>query len=91
MDSTEKLDAAFKQARTNAVLFIEAYNARLPSRACPSCDDEGHLPGLRCPACGYKHSSTWLILRDTEWGYEAVTLTNRKFIVASFPLEPGSR
>lgn len=71
----------------HAVLFIESYNARLPAKACPSCKEVGHLPGIQCPTCGYKHGETWLILRGTEWGYEAVALTNRKKIVAVFPIE----
>lgn len=90
MDSYDELDRAFKEARKNAVLFIESYNARLPSKACPSCRDAGHLPGIRCPACGYLHGSAWLILRDTEWGYEAITLTNRRGLVAYFPIKGSS-
>lgn len=86
----EALDGAFAAAKAEALDFLSGYNASLPSHACPGCGDAGHVPGLRCPACGYKHDRAWAILRDTEWGYDVVELTNRRKILARFQLPPES-
>jgi hypothetical protein len=86
-DQAETLDRAFSEAKTEALGFVAGYNASLPSQACPECGDAGHVPGLRCPACGYKHDRAWAILRDTEWGYDVVWLTNRKKVLASFRIK----
>jgi hypothetical protein len=59
----------------------------LPSDRCPKCLGDGHVPGLTCPACGYRHAVAWAILRDGEWGYEIVSLTNRKHVLARFDVE----
>ena len=84
MDTYESLQAAFEKARKESLSFITAYNAKLPTERCPKCGDAGHVPGLRCPACGYRHVIAWAILRDTEWGYEAVPLTNRRTVLKEF-------
>lgn len=89
-DESDRLGRAFSVAKTEALSFITGYNASLPSQACPSCGDEGHVPGLRCAACGYKHDRAWAILRDTEWGYDVVELTNRRKILARFELPSES-
>lgn len=81
------LEGAFQLQKDRALSFIEKHNAALPSKRCPACHDEGHVPGLRCPACGYRHNVAWAILRDTEWGYEAIPLTNRRKVLAEFRVE----
>ena len=81
-------ERAFGDARRRATLFISKYNEALPRSACPSCGDEGHLPGIKCPACGYRHETAWAILRDTEWGYEVVPLVNRERVIATFEIDP---
>lgn len=86
-ESLEYLEGAFAVARSQALVFIEEHNAALPD-ICPKCDDSGHVAGLRCPACGYRHRISWAIIRDTEWGYEAVSLTNRRKVLAVFNLNP---
>lgn len=78
------LEKAFADAKTDALDFIKKYNAKLPTESCPKCGDAGHIPGLRCPACGYRHNIAWAILRDSEWGYEVIALTNRKTVVREF-------
>lgn len=84
---SEDLEQAFAEAKARALDYIGAYNAKLPSKRCPNCGDEGHVPGLRCPCCGYRHPVAWAILRDSEWGYEVVTLTNRRKVLAEFRVE----
>lgn len=86
-DQEEILGRAFAEAKAQALGFVARYNASLPSTACPECGDAGHVPGLRCPACGYRHDRAWAILYDTEWGYDVVWLTNRKKILASFRIK----
>lgn len=90
MDS-ERIDSrlteAFSIQKRRALHFIENYNAKLPADRCPACHEDGHVPGLRCPACGYRHAVAWAILRDGEWGYEVVALTNRRKILAEFRVE----
>ena len=81
---SEDFEQKFAEAKSRALDYIGAYNAKLPSKACPECNDDGHVPGLRCPCCGYRHPRAWAILRDTEFGYDVVLLTNRKQILASF-------
>ncbi len=80
-------EGAFRLQKNRALSFIEKYNAALPTRCCPACHDTGHVPGLRCPACGYRHHTAWAILRDGEWGYEVIALTNRRKILAEFRVE----
>ena len=82
-----QLEGAFQLQKDRALSFIEKHNAALPSKRCPECHDEGHVPGLRCPACGYRHGVAWAILRDGEWGYEVIALTNRKKVLAEFRVE----
>ena len=83
----QRLSETFRIQKAKALLFIKEYNAVLPSEECPSCKDDGHVPGLLCPACGYRHHKPWAILRDGEWGYEVIALTNRKKILARFNVE----
>lgn len=85
--SHARLESAFQHQKARASSFIEKYNAALPSRRCPACDDEGHVPGLRCPACGYRHHTAWAILKDGEWGYQVIALTDRRKILAEFRVE----
>ena len=85
--SYDQLHEAFLGKKRQALAFIHDYNASLPSDRCPSCGDQNHVPGLRCPVCSYRHAVSWVILRDGEWGYEAVALTNRKTILATFNVE----
>lgn len=84
MDDEERLDRAFARAREKAAAFASKRNSKLPAAACPQCSDSGHVPGLRCPSCGYKHSEPWSIVLDTEWGYAVVALTNRRMVFAEF-------
>lgn len=86
------LDYSFIAARKAACRFISEHNRQLPSDFCPSCRDESHVPGLMCPACGYRHPVPWAILRDTEWGYAAVAISNSKLVIRDFPIEeaPGA-
>ena len=86
-EEVESLDRAFAAAKEEAVSYATGYNLSLPSRACPQCGDCGHVPGLRCPACGYRHDRSWAIIRDTEWGYDVVWLTNRRKVLASFRIK----
>lgn len=83
----DALEKAFLKARDEALEFIGDYNSKLPSESCPSCGDTGHVPGLRCPTCGYRHHIAWAILRDGEWGYEVVALTNRRKVLAEFKVD----
>lgn len=85
--SYSQLEEAFRHQKDRALCFIRKHNATLPSDSCPSCHEEGHVPGLRCPACGYRHKTPWAILRDTEFGYEVIPLTNRKVVIAEFKVE----
>ncbi len=79
-------DAAFLRQKKLALRFIEAYNESLPTESCPVCQCSGHVPGLPCPECSHVHPVSWVILRDNEFGYEAVALGTRE-IVASFSVE----
>lgn len=81
-----RLSQAFDRERANAQAFAEDYNSRLP-RTCPECGDEGHVPGLKCPACGYRHGKSWLIVRDNDWGYDVIALVPPRRIHASFVVE----
>lgn len=83
----QRLGLAFGAQKAKALKFIAAYNETLPSSHCPQCRDEGHVPGLVCPACGYRHHIAWAILRDNEWGYEVVPLASRKTVLARFNVE----
>lgn len=73
------LSDAFDKAKKDASAFLSKYNAALPG-VCPSCGEDGHLPGLPCVNCDYVHDVCFAILIDTEWGYEAATLKGRKTV-----------
>jgi hypothetical protein len=79
-----KLSLAFGAQKAKALRFIEKHNSCLPADLCPHCNEPPHVPGLRCPNCGYIHATSWIILRDTEWGYEAISLRDRHHVVAKF-------
>lgn len=80
-----RLDRDFKKAKGDATAFAEKYNAILPTENCPGCGTKDHCPGLACPECGYVHSLSWAILRDTDWGYDVVPLNKpRHVIIAGF-------
>jgi len=79
-----RLTVAFAEARAAALTYAARYNASLPVTACPQCDDGGHVPGLLCPACGYRHPVPWLILVDTEYGYELVSIARPRTTHAVF-------
>ena len=81
-----ELEREFQSARRDCLGFIKEYNKKLPTDYCPSCGDEGHIPGLRCPACGFRTGAdqVWLIMRDGEWGFEAIQLTDRRKVVREF-------
>lgn len=79
-------DRAFEEERQKALQFIEKHNAELPTPDCPQCGEDGHVPGLPC-RCGYKHPVSWVILRDTEWGYAAVSLNNQRHALARFHVD----
>lgn len=85
-DECDQLEAAFDRARHQALDFIKDHNAMLPTE-CPRCREESHIPGLRCANCGYRHETAWAILRDTEYGYEVVSLTDRQCILSAFPVD----
>jgi hypothetical protein len=82
-DASE-LDGRFRAARAQTEAYVEKFNAALPTDHCPQCHAEGHCPGLPCPTCGYRHEVSWLIVLDTEWGYAAVALNDRRVVVAEF-------
>jgi hypothetical protein len=86
-ESLESLEKLFGSARLRAGAYAEKYNSHLPGASCPKCHDLGHVPGLRCHMCGYRHPTSWAIIRDTEWGYEVVALTNRKKVIEKFNVE----
>ncbi len=83
-EELHRLTLLFALLRRQADEFADRHNARLPSRECPKCLSPGHVPGLRCPECGYRHPQPWAIVRDTEWGYEVVPLTKRRRVIARF-------
>ena len=83
----DRMDGAFARQKARAKEFIFHFNAGLPSRECPGCRLDGHVPGLPCPECGYVHPVAWVILLDTEWGYAAVAINARRHVVASFHVE----
>lgn len=87
MDISDRLEDAFRKAKSEAVEFLEKYNAVLPTAHCPQCHEKDHCPGLACPDCGYVHSPSWAILVDDEWGYRASALNNRKLVLATFPVD----
>lgn len=83
-----RLDAAFLEQKKQALSFIENYNESLPTDHCSECLCSGHVPGLPCPECSYTHPISWAILRSSEYGFEVVTLADRK-VVMSFSIEDG--
>ena len=82
----QNLERAFAEAKEQCLAFIRDHNTKLP-QSCPHCGTDGFVPGLRCSECGEVSSPAWAILRDTEWGYEAIPLTNRRKILARFEVE----
>lgn len=86
MDYFGKIDLAFREAKRRAETYIEGHNNQLPTAKCPSCQTDGHCPGLACPDCGHVTSVSWAILRDDEFGYEVIALNDRKRIYARFPV-----
>lgn len=89
MNSDGYLEHEFRGAKKKALIFIEKFNDKLPTRECPSCHSEGHVPGLVCcyATCGYIHPVSWVLLLDTEFGYDVVSLNNRKHKVATFNVD----
>lgn len=86
-DYSRDWDAAFAWQRQRALRYIELYNMALPRKHCPRCQTEGHLPGIPCPDCGYRHAQGWCILRDTEMGYDAVCIGKPMVVIASFNVD----
>ena len=86
-ENIDPLELQFAEAKTKTMLFIKEHNDNLPHERCPKCNDDGHVPGIRCAACGYRHKIPWAILRDTEWGYEAIALTDRNSVLVEFKIE----
>jgi hypothetical protein len=82
-----RLDAEFLIARIEAEEFATQWNAVLPVQHCPNCGATDHCPGLACPDCSYVHPISWSILRDTEFGYEVVSLNNRRNRIAVFQVK----
>jgi len=87
-DYIARLDAAILEQKKQALRFIEHYNEQLPTDHCPVCLCSGHVPGLPCPECSHVHPVSWVILRDSEYGYEVVSLASREVIMA-FSIEDG--
>lgn len=83
-DYEEHLAAQFARAKSQALAFVESWNSRLPTDACPFCHSTGHVPGLPCPECSHVHDVSWSILMDTEWGYSVIALGNPRQIYAEF-------
>jgi hypothetical protein len=81
------LEKAFADAKAKTEGFIESYNAKLPTEECPGCHQAGHLPGLPCPECGHEEEVAFVIKLDTEFGYDAVEIRNRRKVIASFRVE----
>lgn len=82
-NADRELFLGFARALAAAREFAETHNSSLP-RWCPACGDEGHIPGLLCPGCGYRHRIAWAIVRDTEWGYDVVSIADRRQVLAKF-------
>lgn len=78
-------EAAFREARAKALLFIEHFNEALPL-TCEVCGSAG-VPGLPCPECCHCHPVPYAILRPGEWGYEVVAIDNQKNIIMEFYVE----
>ncbi len=83
----DDLSRAFATAKSDALAFIEHHNAELPTESCPTCGVSGHVPGLPCPECSHAYEVSWAILLDSEYGYDAVALNNRKHVFARFNVE----
>ena len=85
--SSDYLSDEFADAKAKALRFIESWNDRLPTEACPTCQSSGHVPGLPCPECYHVYPISWSLLLDTEWGYSVVALNNRRHVLANFNIE----
>jgi hypothetical protein len=83
----KRLDWAFSIQKARVYAFVEQHNANLPIDNCPECCIAGHIPGLPCPNCGYEHPVSFAIIRDGEWGYEAVAIDDQKRTIARFDVE----
>lgn len=89
MANLDYLESEFRTAKKKALKFIDKFNDKLPTDRCPACHSDGHVPGLFCPeaTCGYIHPVSWVLLLDTEFGYDIVSLNNRRHCVASFNVD----
>lgn len=89
MTDNSYLELEFAEAKKKALSFIEKYNDKLPTEHCPSCNSVGHVPGLACPdpICAYVHPVSWVLLVDTEFGYDVISLNDRKHKVATFNVD----
>lgn len=76
-DYNDELERAFRAAKEECLAFIEKHNDALPLN-CDVCGGQW-VPGLPCVACGTRAKVAWAVLLDTETGYSAVSLTNRRF------------
>lgn len=86
----QKISQRLDYLRRCAESFARQINRRLPTAHCPSCGDEGHVPGLHCPACNYVHAESWAIVRSDEWGCRVLRLNNRKRTIAVFHISHDS-
>jgi len=84
------LDGRLAALRAQAEAYADSINKTLPSKACPECNDDGHLAGFRCPVCGYCHPQCWLTIRATEWGYSVVALNAQRKPLKTFNLPEGA-
>jgi len=90
MVDDDYLEHEFRRAKKKALKFIEQFNSKLPTERCPNCRSPGgHVPGIACPepGCGYIHNISYVLLLDSEWGYDIVSLNNRKHRVTSFNID----
>lgn len=85
----ERIDRAFRRQKTKALAFQKKHNAALPAEKCPFCGCNGHVPGLPCPDCCHQYEVPWGLILDTEWGYAAVSIGNRKVVLAQFNVGDG--
>ena len=86
-EMAEYWDEAFREQRELAYDYLERHNSALPTQACPGCKKLRHLPGLACPRCGYCHPISVARVRDTEWGYQVVSIGVLNVVFAEFRVE----
>ncbi len=82
-----KITKDFDEAKRRALTFIDKHNDRLETEKCGVCGCSGTVPGLPCPECSHVYPIPWAILLDTEWGYSAVAISNRRHVLADFQIE----